>query len=165
MQIHIVVSQPLLGGQTRAESLVRGLGDAGLIEAERREELAQALDLILVRTRDMLEPPARTRLERAFAQACAHRRGFGRQMLGEQPEASTPFRQRLARLGEQPWNLANDRIPAAASATHPAGARQRDRAAPAARTGKHTRQWMGFRQRGNAGGRAARGQMSEFAVL
>ena len=65
MQIDVVVSQALLGGQTRAETLVRGLGDAGLIEAERREQLAQALDLILVRARDMLEPPARTRFERA----------------------------------------------------------------------------------------------------
>ena len=87
-------------------------------------------------------------------------------MLGEQSEAAAPFRQRLARLGEQPWNLADDRIAAAAGAAHPAGARQRDRAAPAARTGKHTRQWMGFGQSAAmlAVVRAC-GQMSEFSVV
>ncbi len=38
MQVDVVVSQALLGGQARAQALVRGLGDAGLVEAERREQ-------------------------------------------------------------------------------------------------------------------------------
>ncbi len=84
-------------------------------------------------------------------------------MLGEQAQAATPFRQRLARLGEQPGNLADDRKAAAAGTAHPAGARQRDRATPTARTGKHTRQWMGFSQ--GAAMLAAKGpavKLSEF---
>ena len=62
VQVHVVVSQALLGGQARAQAPVRGLGDAGLLEPERREELAQPLDLIVVRARHMLEPAARARI-------------------------------------------------------------------------------------------------------
>ena len=42
VQVHVVVSETLLGRQPRAECLVRGLRDAGLVEAERREQARAA---------------------------------------------------------------------------------------------------------------------------
>ena len=120
---------------------VRGLGDAGLFEAERREQHAQPLDLVFVRRGDVLQAAARRRAVRSPPPRLARiAAASDARMLGQQAQASAPFRQRLARLRKQPGNFADDRKAAAAGAAHPAGALQRDWATPAARTGKDTRQ-------------------------
>ena len=162
MQVHVVVSQTLLGGQARAEPAMRGFGYTVLIDAERRQDLPQPLDLILIRARDVFESPSRRRTLRS-RETRAHRRGFGCQVLSQKTQAAPPLGQRLARLGKQPRYFADDREPAAAGAAHPARARQRDRAAMAARTGKHARQWVGFRQSAAMlGASGPFGQMSDI---
>src|SRR5919108_5273055 len=59
MQVDVVVSQPLLGRQARAETLERALGRTGLLEAERREQVLQARDLVVVRARDVFQSASR----------------------------------------------------------------------------------------------------------
>src|SRR5688572_21868780 len=61
MQVDIVVSEPLLEGQARAERVMAGLGDAARLEAEWREQFPQPPYLVFVSGRGPFEPPARDR--------------------------------------------------------------------------------------------------------
>ncbi len=140
MQVDVVVSEALLGGQPRAQAPVSGFGDARLFEPERREQHPQSLNLVFVGLRDVFQASAGARRQIASLETGAHRCRFRREVLGKQIQASAPFRQCLARLRKQPGNFADDRKAAAAAAAHPAGALQRDRATPATRTGQDTRQ-------------------------
>ena len=162
MQVHVVVSQPLLEGQARAESAVGGLGDAGLVEARAAPAAARSRSIwssyaaATCSSRRRVAAPSS-----APRQAGAHRRRFGRQMLGQQAEAPAPFGQRLARIREQPGNFADDRD------SRCCRRRTSSRRAPASpgRDGSADRQahssMDGIRtKRGNAGGMQAGGQIA-----
>ena len=93
MQVDVVVSQSLLDGQAGADAAVGRLGDAGLVEAERRQQRAQPRDLVLVGRGHVLEPPARGRgrasgLRRSARIAAASEA----EMLGQQRRAARASR-------------------------------------------------------------------------
>jgi hypothetical protein len=167
MQVDVVVSEPLLERQAGAEPLVGRLGDTRLSEAQRGQQFTQPPYLVVVGGRRVSQSTARGG---AGGVRCGGTDGdcLRRQVLGQQSQPPAPVGQRLARIGEQPRDLANDREAAAAAPADPPRTSERNRATATARAGEHTGKRVlicgGHRNpvrvdpRGNAGGDAARGQ-------
>ncbi len=76
MQVDVVVSEALLGGQPGPQPAVRRLADPRLVQAERRQQRGQAADLVLVGGRDLQQALARARHQRRYGGLRAHRGCF-----------------------------------------------------------------------------------------
>ena len=174
VQVDVVVSEPLLEWQARAEPLERRLGDARFTRPQRRQQFTQPPDLVLVGGRHVRQPTARGGAGRIrFGGAyCLCLRG---QVPGQESEPAAPIRQRLPGLGKQPGDPADDRKAAAAAPADPAGAGERNGAAAATRAGEDAgkrvlidgrhRDPVRVDPRGNAGGGAGRGQRGICAAF
>ena len=84
VHIDVVVSQALLQGQARAEPVVRRERGA-VLEPERREQRAQAFDLVLVCRGHVIEAPPGRRNDVVRGRRDVHRRGLGGQVLESIP--------------------------------------------------------------------------------